>query len=115
MVFFDLILTLIRLLSHAELLEGFLSLVDLTWGPHAFTVQPVVCSVYFYFYFILTLIWLVSHAELLDICFFSQKTFEGIKTETWVRLGNYLEEYAVSGENKITEMIGFLVRVGVLS
>ena len=46
---------------------------------------------------------------------FSQKTFEGIKTETWVRLENYLEEYAVSGENKITEMIGFLVRVGVLS
>ena len=69
----------------------------------------------FYFYFILTLIWLVSHAELLDTCFFSQKTFEGIKTETWVRLGNYLEEYAVSGENKITEMIGFLVRVGMLS
>ena len=67
------------------------------------------------FYFILTLIWLVSHAELLDTCIFSQKTFEGIKTETWVRLGNYLEEYAVSGENKITEMIGFLVRVGVLS
>ena len=69
----------------------------------------------FYFYFILTLIWLVSHAELLDTYFFSQKTFEGIKTETWVRLGNYLGEYAVSGENKITEMIGFLVRVGVLS
>ena len=34
------------------------------------------------FYFILTLIWLVSHAELLDTCLFSQKTFEGIKTET---------------------------------
>ena len=49
------------------------------------------------------------------ILFFSQKTFEEIKTETWVRLGNYLGEYAVSGENKITEMIGFLVRVGVLS
>ena len=43
--FFDLILTLIRPLSHAELLEGFLSLVDLTRGPHAFTVHPVVCSV----------------------------------------------------------------------
>ena len=42
---FDLILTLIRLLSHAELLEGFLSLVDLTRGPHVFTVHPVVCSV----------------------------------------------------------------------
>ena len=68
-----------------------------------------------FFYFILTLIWLVSHAELLDTYFFSQKTFEGIKTETWVRLGNYLGEYAVSGENKITEIIGFLVRVGVLS
>ena len=64
-----------------------------------------VLGFYFYFYFILTLIWLVSHAELLDTCFFSQKTFEGIKTETWVRLGNYLEEYAVSGENKITEML----------
>ena len=78
--------------------------------------QTIFYFFYFYFYyFILTLIWLVSHAELLDTCFFSQKTFEGIKTETWVRLGNYLEEYAVSGENKITEMIGFLVRVGVLS
>ena len=42
---FDLILTLIWLLSHAELLEGFLSLVDLTRGPHVFTVHPVVCSV----------------------------------------------------------------------
>ena len=42
---FDLILTLIWLLSHAELLEGFLSLVGLTRGPHAFTVHPVVCSV----------------------------------------------------------------------
>ena len=69
----------------------------------------------FLFHFILTLIWLVSHAELLDTCLFSQKTFEEIKTETWVRLENYLEEYAVSGENKITEMIGFLARVGVLS
>ena len=67
------------------------------------------------FYFILTLIWLVSYAELLDTCLFSQKTFEGIKTKTWVRLGNYLEEYTVSGENKITEMIDFLARVGVLS
>ena len=57
----------------------------------------------------------MSHAELLDTCLFSQKTFEGIKTETWVRLGNYLEEYAVSEENKITEMMGFLARVGVLS
>ena len=57
----------------------------------------------------------MSHAELLDTCLFSQKIFEGIKTETWVRLGSYLGEYAVSGENKITEMIGFLVRVGVLS
>ena len=43
--FFDLILTLIQLLSHAELLEEFLSLVDLTRGPHAFTVHLVVCSV----------------------------------------------------------------------
>ena len=43
--FFDLILTLIRLLSHAELLEGILSLVDLTQEPHVFTVHPVVCSV----------------------------------------------------------------------
>ena len=43
--FFDLILTLIQLLSHTELLEGFLSLVDLTRGPHVFTVHPVVCSV----------------------------------------------------------------------
>ena len=42
---FDLILTLISLLSHAELLEGFLSLVDLTRGPHVFTVHSVVCSV----------------------------------------------------------------------
>ena len=42
---FDLILTLIWLLSYAELLEGFLSLVDLTWGPHIFTVHPVVYSV----------------------------------------------------------------------
>ena len=70
---------------------------------------------YLFFYFILTLIWLVSYAELLDTCFFSQKTFEEIKTKTWVRLENYLEEYTVSGENKITEMIGFLVRVSVLS
>ena len=51
------------------------------------------------FYFILTLIWLVSHAELLDIYLFSQKTFEGIKTETWVRLGKYHTEYVVSREN----------------
>ena len=42
---FDLILTLIWLLSYAELLEGFLSLVDLTQRLHAFTVHSVVCSV----------------------------------------------------------------------
>ena len=41
----------------------------------------------------------MSHAELLDTCLFSQKTFE-IKTETWVRLGKYLEGYVVSGENE---------------
>ena len=51
------------------------------------------------FYFILTLIWLVNYAELLDTCLFSQKTFEGIKTETWVRLGEYYKEYVVSREN----------------
>ena len=44
--FFDLILTLIQLLSYAELLEEFLSLVDLTWGLHIFTVHSVVCSVH---------------------------------------------------------------------
>ena len=42
----------------------------------------------------------MSHAELLDIYLFSQKTFKGIKTETWVRLGKYLEEYVVSEENR---------------
>ena len=57
----------------------------------------------------------MSYAELLETYLFSQKTFEGIKAKTWVRLENYLGEYAVSGQNKITEMIGFLVRVGVLS
>ena len=56
--------------------------------------------VFILFYFILTLIWLVSRAELLDTCLFSQKTFEGIKTETWVRLEKYHKEYVVSRENK---------------
>ena len=42
----------------------------------------------------------MSHAELLDTCLFSQKTFEGIKTETWVRLGKYHKGYVVSRENK---------------
>ena len=58
------------------------------------------CLIFILFYFILTLIWLVGHAELLDTCLFSQKTFEGIKTETWVRLGKYHKEYVVSRENK---------------
>ena len=42
----------------------------------------------------------MSHAELLDTCLFSQKTFEGTKTETWVGLGKYLKEYVVSEENE---------------
>ena len=55
------------------------------------------CTI-FLFCFILTLIWLVSYAELLDTYLFSQKIFEGIKTETWVRLGEYHKEYVVSRE-----------------
>ena len=64
------------------------------------THTPPLLDVFYFilFYFILTLIWLVSHAELLDTCLFSQKTFEGIKTETWVRLGEYHKEYVVSRE-----------------
>ena len=72
---------------------------------------------FYFFYFILTLIWLVSHAELLATCLSSQKTFEGVKTETWgVRLGKYLKEYVVSEKKiEITGMKDFLTRVGVLS
>ena len=83
------------------------------WSPKR-TARVTLYTIYL-FYFILTLIWLVSYTELQDTCLFSQKTFEGIKTETWVRLENYLQEYTVSGENKMTEMISFLARVGVLS
>ena len=44
----------------------------------------------------------MSHAELLDTYLFSQKTFKGIKTETWVRCCSLyyavLTEYRIKGK-----------------